>query len=251
MATITEAIDASATEITVTGLDAPNPNTLLRIENEVVAFRSLATAVAYPYPKRSGVWRITRGERGSTAASHADNTTISVLLTEHGVAAIDTGGGGGDSVVLSATVTLTDAQIKALPTTAIEVVAAPGAGKMNYLLSSIWSHDWTADYTNIAAGASMYVSSGNADVSVMLDNTLGINVTDLLANGADAIAFAGAKDRQADVDGVPYAVVATTATNYANQALTLVAANGVSGDFTGGNAANTLKVTVLYSVIDL
>ena len=62
------------------------------------------------------------------------------------------GGGGGDSIILSATITLTNAQIKAIPVTPQLVIAAPGAGKMIFPLQAIFQNKFAVGYGNTSAG---------------------------------------------------------------------------------------------------
>jgi hypothetical protein len=58
---------------------------------------------------------------------------------------------GQPSGVLSASVTLTNAEIKALPTTPISIVAAPGAGKMIVPVFGYVLSDLTTAYSGIDA----------------------------------------------------------------------------------------------------
>jgi len=140
--------------------------------------------------------------------------------------------------VLSATVTLTDAQIKALPTTPIEIVAAPGANKITLISSIILHLDWTADYTNIAGINVVGALSGtnNGYMGGLLESAG--DVSGLLANGQDSFAFLFPVSNSYIDNGL------------INDAFYLKSLNN-SGNYTGGNAANTLKVTVYYIVVDL
>ena len=141
--------------------------------------------------------------------------------------------GGGGSSYLVASVELTDAQIKALPTTPIEIVAAQ-AGKMYQALA-------VNAIMNIVAGGSYTVSDGNAISVVMNDGSVDVSLFEggltalqestgawgILFDKGDASLYGlfGNKNIRLDTDS-------TT-------------------DYTDGNAANTLKVTVYYVVVDL
>ncbi len=151
------------------------------------------------------------------------------------------------SVLYNKTI-LTDAQIKALSTTPIELVEAPGEGKMliyhSALLSSKIgvgysysnrSEDYPDSDIHIAWGGQKYASQnfpfnnlleGKTDNSIyVVGNSAGINSNTI--TGMD--------------------------TNYSqinNKSLDLVVYN-TDGDFTGGNVANTIEVTIFYSIVDL
>jgi hypothetical protein len=173
-----------------------------------------------------------------------------------------------DSVLRSATLTLTDSQIKGLPTataTAPVIVPAPGAGKMVVPFFSHWFADTTAGaYTNLQtvtssnpAGCTLYLAwdaanhyndaSGFVDASSMLgsprkswgyvgpdsNNVIQIG---LFGESLPLPEFAGGFDITA---------------GYENADLNVVGQNNFPsnlGNFTGGNAANTLTVTVYYAI---
>lgn len=152
----------------------------------------------------------------------------------------------------SAQVTLTDAQIKALPTTGIQIVAAPGAGKIIRPFKTFLDTNTSAGaYTNLADGGFITIETGGNGLGQVIGNnaaTSNSELTDLLGvasqRGQDV--DQSYQDYQATFDGVySYSFALSGPTN---GALTIRAYNAAAGNFTGGNAANTLKVTVLYLV---
>jgi hypothetical protein len=153
---------------------------------------------------------------------------------------------GGSSTVLSATITLTDAQIKALPTTPIEIVAAPGTNKMISVLMAVanWSVSAGA-YTNQDGDTRFYLQyEGGAGSATVMSKTPTAtdNRTYNLIGGAlidSAAPWAG----NVESDGI-------NTSQISNKKVEAFLDNG-GGDLTGGNAANTLKVTVYYVVVDL
>lgn len=163
-------------------------------------------------------------------------------------------GGGGSSPVSVATVTLTDAQIKALPTTAVQLVAAPGAGKM-LVPFLVWMHlTWVADYTNISANSKIQVRYGTTDSSCALtqivENGPQGDVSNLLANGASHPAYL---TLQAMVDEPTFGTLGPFTTGHGtviddptpvNAALSLKATN--TGDYATGDSGNSLKVWTFY-----
>lgn len=147
-------------------------------------------------------------------------TRINKHLRTLGVLDAENAYSGGSGLVQSATVTLTDAQIKALPTAPVEIVAAPGAGKAHAPLLAVWQADFTADYPTVGSGFSIAVGT--------LGQTIGMSFS--TESGGPASAAAGGF--------CP-----------ANTAINAVSLD--AEDYIGGDASNTLKVTVYYVVVDL
>jgi hypothetical protein len=168
-------------------------------------------------------------------------------------------GDAGDpatNYVLQATVALNDAQIKALPTTAVQLVAAPGSGKYLNVHEAILTSDFTAGaYGNTSDTGFIYVS---------LDPNAGV-VSLLMRNDGDSVnplgTFLGAAKRATAL--IPYqnaikpVLFSQGVVPYVgpvsereNLPLLIQAVNG-AGNFTGGNAANVMKVTLFYSVVNL
>ena len=153
---------------------------------------------------------------------------------------------------MTSTTELTDSQIKALPSTPITVIAAPGAGKGIIPISVMLSiSPWIADYTNIDGACQLLLSDAPDNVEILsrLKETVGNGISNLLAWGEASIATI---NQQALVSGGNLS--GNSGWNLAdleNQSLAIQATNGGSGDFTGGNAGNKLKVTVTYIIIDI
>lgn len=170
---------------------------------------------------------------------------------------------GTSSVVQVATVTLTNAQILALPTSGVAIGPSPGTGNRIRIFGVSFSLQASAGaYTNIdATYAEMGVAAGSKNVAYG-------PVNDSSADPAFALLtdFLGAaSDHSYDVQ---YPTLATwnyggaygassgyglsngfmpRASINGTQATVYIDNNG-SGDFTGGNAANTLVVTMYYRI---
>lgn len=165
-------------------------------------------------------------------------------------------GGGGSGVVLLATTTLTDAEIKALPTTGKTLVAAPGAGKM------LW---WRASRVLIDARAGAYTNvNAAADLRVLSEAYSGRSIGTTVANSGYLAGQLAQTSNRSTTDLEPALVVDPPAgdifasllewvdvPNLDNKPLLLDATNGGDGDFTGGHASNGATVYTLYAVLDL
>lgn len=139
---------------------------------------------------------------------------------------------------LTATVTLTNAQILALPTTPVTVVPAPGVGKLiqPVSVSMVMRKSVVYDDVNVAAdiwlqyvgGAIATAGPGTTDGHLVFD-------TDTDAQRVEQVVNTAAQGALED---------------YENVAIEVAAAND-SVDFTAGDLANSLTVSVIYHVLDV
>lgn len=151
-------------------------------------------------------------------------------------------------------VTLTDAQIKALPTTSIELVAAPGSGsRILFLFADLNINAAAGAYTNISNDGYIYIGNGAADATsgyIANDNTLTSPITYLTSflSANHKIAYLQQWQSMREQNdwgllGAPYLF-----SGYDNATLELFAINA-AGNYTGGNAANSLIVSVYYVIL--
>ena len=132
-------------------------------------------------------------------------------------------------------VTLTNAQVLALGTTAIEVVPAPGTGFIHEPIGGLLLFNRTGAYTETGGDDNFrlyYVDSSGAAASNVMETTGFVDAA------GDAILTFGP---------VPNDTLITVAGQLSNAAI--VVSGVVGGTYTnlgGGNAANTIRVVVAY-----
>lgn len=174
-------------------------------------------------------------------------------VTETMSSLVDTANEPTEVTVYELSTTLTDAQIKALPTTPIELVEAPGDGKVIKFQGAIIVTNFVSGYTNITAATGANDSCAFLCVlgnfATELSNYANNNsiLTDNVRRGATLTPQQYYRDGQSTfvLEERVWAL-----DDMMNLPLNLACYNN-AGDFTGGHASNTLKVTVFYSIVDL
>lgn len=154
------------------------------------------------------------------------------VLTSDGAGGTSWASGGGSQTVLSATVTVTSAQILALADTPVELVAAPGAGK-TILLLQVASFTQMGDAYTLGDSPSAYVGAAL--------NQFG----SYIGCGSMLTALSDGTSPLAAIDIPPYGSETATA-HVVNESAKLQCddANPTGGDF-------GMTVTTIYAVIDV
>lgn len=132
-----------------------------------------------------------------------------------------------DGLVRYRDVTLTNAQVLALRATPQTLVAAPGTSKLAEFVSAIV-------VSSAAAGA--WVESA-ANLVVRYTGTTGLVVSDVIETTGLFTAAVKATRARASLDPIGLLKNAP-----------LVLHNNGAGEFTGGNAANSLRVRIFYRI---
>ncbi len=177
-------------------------------------------------------------------------------------------GAGGSAITVAAnsiplfrtTLTLTDAQIKALPTTPVTVITAQGSGFWIKVLGVTYqSHVQTTAYTNFDATytdlhlvitGGYYASYGPVNDATTTPAL--VEIHDILAVLNDSIIEVG-QPSQSAIGASATTAGYVTQTNFIgssavdNQPLQVAMDNNGTGNLTGGSGGNTLKVTVYWS----
>lgn len=159
--------------------------------------------------------------------------------------------GGGTVSIPATTVLLSNDQIKALPTTPVEIIPAPGANKIIIPLScvAILKVPGGVYYTNNTDAAwYLKLTQQVSNVAVVQQALGGAVATSQIVNFSFPLLSVGA----GEFDGVVVSNYdATENENDLNVPLLLYGNYLGGSDYTGGNAANTLKMVIYYIIVDL
>lgn len=159
----------------------------------------------------------------------------------------------GTGAISKTVTTLTNAQVIALPTTPIQLIAAPAAGSRNRIIAASLVTRFTAGaYTNVnTTWATLQIQSAPGQwLAMPIFNDSSIPTTQLTT------VMNAAQNRVInllipDVYPSGWVLDANIINDPADQdadATQIAIDNNGSGVLTGGNAANTLKVTLYYAV---
>lgn len=154
-----------------------------------------------------------------------------------------------DLVIHTVTVTLTDAQIKTLPTISVEVLPAPGANKIILLFGGYFVLDSRGgSYTNIANASWQFGFDYNKfwSSTTLVQTILGGNPDIYIMQIAGTALQTGTGDFAGEV-----LVAQSTVQLDVNTPLFLRDIYDGVTNYTGGNAANLLKVNLYYAIVDL
>lgn len=154
-------------------------------------------------------------------------------------------------VVRSAVKVLTNTQVVNLPTTPITLISAPSAGHVLCPQFAVYQCLATTDYSSIDANAQIKIGVAGNDW-MLLEEAVNDQVSGLLANGG------GASDASCAYNAPTVRVVSDRtkgqsgilSSDWGAKALILSMDNGATSSLGGGNAANTLTITVAYYLLN-
>lgn len=148
--------------------------------------------------------------------------------------------------LLEVTITLTNDQIKALPTTPVEILPAPTAGTIAFPVSMlVITHFSDGKYTNINTDGYLEVKTGTTSITEYVPNesATGLNKLGQFLSGNTLYQL---KPQAQPLNGWDSAPGRWTVSSVKNGATTIDIDNGDSGDLTGGHANNTMKIILTY-----
>lgn len=168
-------------------------------------------------------------------------------------------GSTGYSAISHEEITLTNDQIKASPSTPIIVV--PATETLNYsgaptqllipIVAIVQVAVHQADYTNIDGACAFGFSLGGGNDFVFSMRSLAGSAADLLNSAGGIGVFSAATFTGAAAELPNTALTEALDGVLLDNAIVFFSTNGGSGNFTGGHANNTLKLTVLYTTVEV
>ncbi len=197
-------------------------------------------------PEDPGAGKVTLYAKTDKLLYSKDDTGLETLVSGGA-------GGGGGGILQLATLTLDNADILALPTTAIEIVAAPGAGKILVPFHALLRMTYVGFTNGIDANAKLAIVWGSVfdgnSLDILKENiAVGGKVSNLIASGNNAHALLSF---QQEIDsGNTYPLLNGGVSEYSS-GLFLWCSNNGAGDFTDGDVGNELNVYVWYTELTL
>jgi hypothetical protein len=161
-------------------------------------------------------------------------------------------GGNDSSGILTSTTILTDAQIKTLPSTPVNLIAAPGLNKWISILQVILtSHFEGGAYSGWVDGDDIYTTTSTACYDLAAESVT--NLTDFFGNtfGTSNLLVLRPWIQAFSTHGYGVTEQPGVASIYNNQPLQLLTFSSNPTSWTGGNPANTLKVKTIYTLEDI
>ena len=155
-------------------------------------------------------------------------------------------------ITVSKTVTLTNDQIKSLPSIPFVILPAPGSGRRIIVIAArILVNNTLGVYDNVDPALQVYLRLQGGVHGLAVSGLLDVGW--ILADGSEV----GVADTYGDyfttTEGNLLRGNSGYASDFENLPLVLRADNGSPPDtnFTGGHAGNTLKVSVSYVIVEL
>jgi hypothetical protein len=171
------------------------------------------------------------------------------VISVDGIAAdSNTGDAPVQIIMLQSKVIIPHEDITFLPSTPYELLPAPGAGKIYIFHAACLMWKFSAGaYTNIGANNRLLITYGNYDAEASI-------LTPFSATSSDRITVLPSITLDTAVPAAwpnfHEAAMPFQLASIINAPLKLYSGSN-SGAYTGGNAANTLEVTVFYSIVNL
>lgn len=149
-----------------------------------------------------------------------------------------------------AAITLQDYQIRSLPTTPLQLVAAQGSTRIIIPTFATLYLNWVNDFSNVDAGASLRLTDGNGFslMTEILEYPFA-EVSSLLGNGDNMLSFLSPFSN-IDPSGPRMVSQQFFSNSFIGQPLQIRGYNVFAGDFVGGDGS-TLVIGVDYHILDV